>query len=195
MTPLSVSLCLWAAFLVAWWAPALLADRGTAKVRRAELFGWFVGWFIGFGLLFATEWARHIPAARTVTAELWRDPEGLAWVLVAAQAGAFAFAFWARAHIGRLWSGGMHLMTGHRVVDTGPYRLVRHPIYTAFIGAAWSFALLSPTPLRLGGAIVLTLTMVLKSRAEEALLRRELGVEAYDAYAARTPALIPFGPR
>lgn len=195
MTPLSVSLWLWAAFLVAWWAPALFADRGTARVKRTELFGWFVGWFVGFGLLFATEWARHIAAAQPVARELWSNPAAVAWLLVAAQVGAFTFAFWARVHMGRLWSGGMHLMTEHRVVDTGPYRLVRHPIYTAFIAAAWGFALTSPTPLRLGGALVLTLTMVLKSRAEEALLRRELGAESYDAYAARTPALIPFGPR
>ena len=82
---------------------------------------------------------------------------------------------------------------GHRVVDTGPYRLVRHPIYTGFIAAILAFALLRTTPAALAGALLLALTMAAKAKTEEHFLRRELGAEAYDAYARKTPMLVPFG--
>jgi protein-S-isoprenylcysteine O-methyltransferase Ste14 len=116
------------------------------------------------------------------------------WALVVAEAGAFAFAWWARLHLGRLWSGMITLQEGHRLVDTGPYRLARHPIYTGFLGAAWAFALLTGAPTSLIGAVVLTAQMAWKARREEAFLRQELGAEPYDAYAARAPMLIPFLP-
>jgi protein-S-isoprenylcysteine O-methyltransferase Ste14 len=86
------------------------------------------------------------------------------------------------------------LREGHRVVDTGPYRLVRHPIYTGFITGAWALALIVGTPAALTGALVLTVVMSLKSKTEEQLLRRELGEASYDDYAARTPMLVPFAP-
>lgn len=48
------------------------------------------------------------------------------------------------------------------------------------------------TPLSLAGALLLTLAWYIKARLEERFLRAELGTEAYDAYAARIPVLIPF---
>jgi protein-S-isoprenylcysteine O-methyltransferase Ste14 len=52
------------------------------------------------------------------------------------------FSVWARVHIGRNWSGVVTIKEGHELVDTGPYALVRHPIYTgllvAFIGSAFA---------------------------------------------------------
>ena len=83
---------------------------------------------------------------------------------------------------------------GHKVVDTGPYRIVRHPIYTGFIGGCWTLALVKATPAALAGAAVLTLVMAIKGKNEERFLRRELGEDAYDGYARRTPMLVPFAP-
>ena len=45
-----------------------------------------------------------------------------------------AFTWWARIHLGRFWSNAITRKEGHRVIDTGPYGLVRHPIYTGLIG-------------------------------------------------------------
>src|SRR4051794_1227077 len=54
----------------------------------------------------------------------------LAWLTVGAVAAGYLFCWWARFHLGSLWSGTVTTKEGHHVVDTGPYRLVRHPIYT-----------------------------------------------------------------
>jgi protein-S-isoprenylcysteine O-methyltransferase Ste14 len=77
------------------------------------------------------------------------------------------------------------------VVESGPYGLVRHPIYTGFLGASWAFALLIASPTALLGAALLTVQMAWKAKREESFLRQELGPADYDAYAARTPMLIP----
>ena len=104
----------------------------------------------------------------------------------------FLFCWWARVHLGQLWSGNITLKADHRVVDTGPYRLVRHPIYTGLILAALATALEKATVLGLSGVLLITFGFWLKARFEEGFLRAQLGAAAYDAYAARTPMLIPF---
>jgi protein-S-isoprenylcysteine O-methyltransferase Ste14 len=81
---------------------------------------------------------------------------------------------------------------GHRVVDTGPYAIVRHPIYTGVITAALATMVLRGTQLAIAGAALLAIGYVLKGRLEERFLRAELGAEAYDAYARKTAMLIPF---
>ncbi len=103
----------------------------------------------------------------------------------------FAFAWWARLYLGSLWSGTITVKEGHRVVDTGPYRLVRHPIYTAIIAAGFIMAVELATPAALFGAALLTFGWWMKAREEERLLGQALG-PAYDAYRRRTPMLVPF---
>lgn len=48
-------------------------------------------------------------------------------------AAGLGFAIWARAHLGRNWSGIVTVKEGHTLVRTGPYRIVRHPIYTGLL--------------------------------------------------------------
>ena len=183
---------LWIAFVIVWQALALWTAKATKASSAGSRIGWFVAYAVGFGLLFAPFLRRGVP--RWPSESLWLDPAALVWALVAAEVGFFGFAFWARRHLGLLWSGMLTLREGHRVVDTGPYRLVRHPIYTGFLGAAWTMALIGAEPERLLGALVLTATMIAKARVEEHLLRQELGAGDYDAYAARTPMIVPFSP-
>lgn len=83
----------------------------------------------------------------------------------------------------------------HRTVDTGPYGIVRHPIYTGILIAAFATAAAKGTVMGIAGALVMTLGLWMKARLEEAWLRSELGADAYDAYRQRVPMLLPFGPR
>lgn len=183
--PLKAAIALWAVFLLSWYAAMLWTAKAVARTSAASRVRDYVIYAIGFGLLLA-------PREHDVL--LWHTPPLAGWTLVAAEAAAFAFAWWARVHLGRLWSGMITLREGHHVVDTGPYRLVRHPIYTGFLGAGWALALLMGSALGLAGAAVLTLQMAWKAKREERFLREELGADAYDSYAARTPMLIPFAP-
>ena len=63
----------------------------------------------------------------------------------------FGFAWWARLHLGQLWSAFVTRKAGHRIVDTGPYGIVRHPIYTGIIAAAIALALVKGTVIALAG--------------------------------------------
>ncbi len=94
--------------------------------------------------------------------------------------------------LGRQWSYTARLVEDHRLVTEGPYRLVRHPIYTAMLGKllAANFAFGHWIGLPVAGAIFVIGTMI-RIRSEERLLREAFGAE-YEAYAKRVPALVPF---
>lgn len=79
---------------------------------------------------------------------------------------------------------------GARLVDTGAYALVRHPIYGGLIVAAAGWGLVSASPLALAGAALLAIFFDLKSRREEAWLADEL--PGYERYRHRTRRLLPW---
>ena len=199
MNAAPAGLALWMLFLLSWWSAALWTGKAVSRGALGLRLVYSAGFAVGFGLLFAAPDATHPWVGRFVGSGVsvvlfWRTRGIGALALLAMEAAGFAFAWWARVHLGRLWSGMLTLREGHRVVDSGPYRLVRHPIYTGFILAAAAYALICATPTALAGAFVLAIVMTVKARGEERLLRRELGAAAYDAYAARTPMIVPFTP-
>ncbi|MBU6390230.1 isoprenylcysteine carboxylmethyltransferase family protein [Patescibacteria group bacterium] len=101
-----------------------------------------------------------------------------------------AFAVWARFHIGRDWSSYPTLKEDHRLVTSGPYRFVRHPIYTGML-LAISGSALAAGPFWLivfAGALVV---FIFRIRAEERLMLSQFP-DTYPAYQARTEKLIPF---
>ena len=198
MSAETASMLLWLLFLLSWHVAMLWTARAVAREALWRRLVYLAAFVLGFGALFMRPewWGRHAMHRPPLWLQpLWHEPPAAAWILVGVQLAGFAFAWWARVHLGRLWSGMLTLREGHRVVDTGPYRLVRHPIYTGFIAAILGFALLKASPVALAGAALLTLAMAAKAKTEERFLRRELGAEAYEGYARRTPMLIPFAPR
>lgn len=172
----------WLVFGAVWIAGAAWTSRATKRISwlRSAVDGLI--YLVAFALLFAPPpW----------TGILWSPPLAIRLLLFTLELLAFVFALWARVHLGRLWSVVITLRTGHKVVRTGPYRIVRHPVYTGFITAAWMFALLTASPTALSGAALLTIEMAWKAKREERFLRRELGAMEFDEYATTTPMLIP----
>jgi protein-S-isoprenylcysteine O-methyltransferase Ste14 len=113
------------------------------------------------------------------------------WIGAFLTAGGLLFTVWARLHLGRNWSGSVTIKKGHELVMSGPYGLVRHPIYTGLL-----LALLGST-LALGDwRAVLALTLAAgalwrKLWIEERWMRQQFG-DAYQTYSQRVAALIPF---
>ncbi|MDL2403718.1 methyltransferase family protein [Rhizobium mayense] len=102
-----------------------------------------------------------------------------------------AFAVWARYHIGRNWSGVITVKEDHVLIRTGPYAIVRHPIYSglllAFIGTALARGHIGAL-LAIGFMLYAILRRV---HIEERWMGETFG-QAYVDYKAKTPALVPF---
>ncbi len=122
---------------------------------------------------------------------LWQTPTPLSWLMLATACVGLLFTWWARIHLGRLWSSSVGRKAEHRVVETGPYGIVRHPIYTGITLASIATAAQRGTVAAWFGVVVMTLGWYVKARMEEGFLRDELGADVYGAYARRVPMLIP----
>jgi protein-S-isoprenylcysteine O-methyltransferase Ste14 len=113
-----------------------------------------------------------------------------AWAGLAMELAGFALAVWARRVLGANWSGEVRIATGHQLVRTGPYRWVRHPIYTAVM-AMYGGVLLVCGELHALIAVALILVAYLrKIRMEESALAAAFG-EEFAAWRKETWALAP----
>lgn len=106
------------------------------------------------------------------------------------QGGFLLLGVWARRHLGRNWSGEVRIGEGHELVQTGPYRLLRHPIYTAMLGMFLGTATASSQYHALVGLALLTAAYFRKTRLEEKILQQRFGAE-YETYRRNTWALVP----
>ena len=89
--------------------------------------------------------------------QLWRLSDRGMWYLDLVVVPGFALSWWARAHLGKLWSANITRKEVHSVIDTGPYALVRHPIYTGIIIASFASAAQQGSLVAMAGAVVMTL--------------------------------------
>ena len=188
MTPENTIYALWFGWLVSWTAAMLWSGRTEKRDGIvAEVF-FRVVLYLGVILLFA------VPSGRDIYAQmqLWHFGDVLNWILAVLTAAGLLFTGWARIHLGRLWSDWVTTKAGHHVVETGPYRLVRHPIYSGLILAACASGIEKGTSFAMLGAITMTLAFYTKARREERFLRAELGENSYDVYARKTAMLVPF---
>jgi len=188
MTPEGTIKALWVVWVASWGVAAFWSDRTEKRGGIAAEIAFRILFWAGATLLLAPFSDRPYYAQ----VQFWHLEAALKWISVALTATGFLFAWWARIHLGRLWSGWLTKKAGHHVVDTGPYRLVRHPIYLGIIFAAFATAIEKGTSFALFGAVILTFAFYTKARREERFLRVELGEDAYDAYARKTAMLVPF---
>jgi protein-S-isoprenylcysteine O-methyltransferase Ste14 len=198
MDPAAAIYIPWFAWLFSWIAAAVWSGRTVNRPSGFAEFAYRVPEIAGFGLLLAFA-VRHDPnggfhpvGGAPLINPLWVLPIDLQWSMVALAAFGFLFCWWARIHLGRLWSSTVTRKEKHRVVKSGPYAIVRHPIYTGILTAAIATVAVRATPATIAGAALLIIGFLMKGRLEERFLRAELGAEAYDAYARKTSMLVPF---
>jgi protein-S-isoprenylcysteine O-methyltransferase Ste14 len=102
-----------------------------------------------------------------------------------------AFSFWARITLGRNWSAEVTFKQDHELIESGPYALVRHPIYTGLIVMALGTAINYGRVIGLGLLVALCGSLWWKARQEERIMSRHFP-DAYTNYKARVHAVVPF---
>ena len=188
MTPWSAIAGIWTVWVISWFAASFWAKKPVKRAGVPREFLYRAVVIAGVVLM---------TGRFTITADaawrLWPQATGDAgWAVAGLVLAGCLFAWWARVHLGTLWSSNITRKDNHHIVDSGPYGLVRHPIYTGIIFGLVPTALGLGRPSALAGAVLMILGFAIKARLEERFLREELGTEPYDAYAARVPMLVPF---
>jgi len=182
-TPFTISALLWIAWQVYWGVSATktasTVRSESAKSRALHQYLLLLGFFLLFAPL---PWLDH----RIL-------PVGTGWVYLglAVQAAFFGLAISARRTLGRNWSGAITEKVDHELVRSGPYRFMRHPIYTAILGMFLGSALVSGDLHAFLAVAVVVATYLRKIRLEEQSLARVFGPR-YEEYRRQTRALIPW---
>ena len=101
------------------------------------------------------------------------------------------FAVWARVYLGGNWSSEVTIKQDHELITTGPYALVRHPIYTGILGGMLGTAIALSEVRGFIAFALIFLMFWFKLRMEEQWMRSQFG-ETYANYARKTAALVPY---
>lgn len=181
MAPVTVvSLALWMTWAAYWIVAARSSPRGASLERSASRLVHLGAAVASLALLVTRPLEVAIPGGPAV-AVVGDVVTGIG----------LAFAIWARVHLGANWSGRVELKEGHRVVRTGPYGWVRHPIYAGIVMAVAGSALVAGEVTALLAPVVMLAAYLRKVRMEEAVLLRTFGGE-YEAYRRDVKAIVPF---
>lgn len=198
MSPAEAIYVPWTAWLVSWLVAGVWSGHTVNRPSTLAQLGYRIPETAGFFLLLVYVVRRddrggyHPAGGAWFIDPLWTLPADLQWAMLGLATFGFLFCWWARIHLGRLWSSTITRKEAHRVVDSGPYAVVRHPIYAGILIAAIATVAVRATPAAIAGAASLVIGFLMKGKLEERFLRAELGAETYDAYARKTAMLVPF---
>jgi protein-S-isoprenylcysteine O-methyltransferase Ste14 len=176
----------WIALIVVWVVGALRTKRTIQSQSSASQLLYTAILIAGVYLIFAKQsgipWLDHQLYPVTVPIAL----VGLLAVLMGV-----AFSVWARLMLGGNWSNRVTVKENHTLVRTGPYRIVRHPIYSGILLGMLGSALQRGGIRCFVGVLICGFSFWLKTRAEERFMVQSFG-EQYLQYRHRVKALAPF---
>jgi len=96
---------------------------------------------------------------------------------------------WSRLHLRQFYAERVEVQLDHKVIDTGPYRYMRHPVITSFFGIALGLLLINPALTTLAAFLYTLWDFTRAAKQEEALLTKTL--PGYAEYAQQTPRFLP----
>lgn len=175
----------WIIFMVYWAVGALKTRRTERKESFVARYGIMCVEVLGFFLLFSDDLnigplnrrVLHRPYGLRVTGIV------LLWVGI-------ALALWARWHLGQYWSGRITIKEDHKLIQTGPYARLRHPIYSGLVLAAIGTALIVDQWHSVLGMCTILLGFSIKAKREQAMLGGQFGTQ-FAEHCRRTGFLLP----
>ena len=177
---------IWIAFLIYWRIKAV--DTKTTQRLEPAASGILrlLAILIAVVLLSTT----RIPV-RWLYIQLWPAGFWPFWLGAAVTVAGLLFAIWARVHLGRNWSSSVTIKEDHELIISGPYAMVRHPIYTGILTGFLGTVIALSQVRGLIAFILIFLVLWLKLRREEQWMRSQFG-ETYTTYAQKTASLVPY---
>jgi len=176
----------WIAFLVYWNIKAADAKTTQRLDPRVSRLLRLLAYLIAILLL-------AIPRIPLPWLYVQVSPSGFwpFWLGAAVTVAGLLFAVWAREHLGRNWSRSVTIKADHELIATGPYAVVRHPIYTGTLAGFLGMAIAVSQVRGFLAFALIFLALWVKLRMEEKWMRSQFG-ETYAAYARKTAALVPY---
>jgi protein-S-isoprenylcysteine O-methyltransferase Ste14 len=177
----------WTFFLLYWRIKATNTkttqrlESAATRILRVFIF------LIAIVLLSTT----RIPLLPWLYLQLWPVGFWHFWLGAAVTIAGLLFAVWAREHLGRNWSHSVTIKQGHELITTGPYAVVRHPIYTGILTGFLGMAIAISEVRGFIAFVLVFLALWIKLRMEEQWMRSRFG-ETYATYAHQTAALVPY---
>jgi protein-S-isoprenylcysteine O-methyltransferase Ste14 len=176
---------LWMVFFVLWMLAALRTKRTMVRVNWRRTLAYGIPAVLGFYFMFSMD--LNVPWLQK---RILPHSEALVIAALVVTFSGLAFAVWARVFLGRNWSSAPVIKEQHQLIRGGPYRLVRHPIYTGILLALVGTFLANGKVRGIVGVVLVWLAWEIKSRMEEEFMVRTFGSE-YEDYRRTTGALFP----
>jgi protein-S-isoprenylcysteine O-methyltransferase Ste14 len=182
---LAVMVLAWLGWLALWIALSLGQKPAARHESRASRLVHLIPLGIGCVLLLGGPLTGPVLNAPILPRAAWMAYIGTLLVLAG-----LGFAIWARLHLGGNWSGLVTVKQSHELIQTGPYAMARHPIYTGLITAFTGTAIVEDAWRGPLAAVIIAASFIRKMRMEEAFMEATFG-DAYARYRMRVPALWP----
>ncbi len=176
--------CCWIVWLGYWVAMAFATKR---TVERGGFFGYRL---LGGAVIVTLGLAGRLVHVRAAS-EVWHTTLGVALAADCVVAVGLAFSVWARVALGRNWSAEVTFKEGHELVASGPYGLVRHPIYTGLLLMGLGTAINYGRVVGFAVFVAVCVAFGWKARLEERIMSAHFPA-AYADYRSRVRAIIPF---
>jgi protein-S-isoprenylcysteine O-methyltransferase Ste14 len=180
-----ITVC-WGVFMVVWVLAALFTKRTVYHQSGARHLRYMIPMVLGCYLVFRGYHLR--PPFNT---HLIPQTEAILVAAAILCLCGLGFCLWARAVLGRNWSGTVTLKENHELVVRGPYRLVRHPIYTGLLVMLIATWIEQAHIAGMLGLIFVFVSFWIKLNNEEEVMRAQFS-DQYAVYAERVKRILPF---
>jgi protein-S-isoprenylcysteine O-methyltransferase Ste14 len=183
----SVVIICWIIFLLYWFVSAFFVKKSVTKINWRLQILWRVAVIAIVIILIKLDKNGSLAFIKFIL----QSPFHFAIIGSVITVLGLAGAIWARITLGRNWSGYVTYKEDQDLVTNGPYRFVRHPIYTSMIVMFIGSFLYYGSPIIAIGSAIAVVVFILRTRKEEAIMIDLFG-DKYTEYMKRTKRLIPF---
>jgi protein-S-isoprenylcysteine O-methyltransferase Ste14 len=175
----------WFAFLAYWIVSAFHTKRTEKRESFAARYGVMFVEVVGFVFLF-----KNSAGIGFLGKQVFERSFASNVIAVALTWAGIALAIWARVHLGQYWSGRITIKEDHKLIRTGPYARLRHPIYSGLDLAAIGAALAIDRWRCAVGVSAVIVGFWIKAKREEAMLEKQFGAD-FDEHRRHTGFLLP----